>query len=438
MHTVVIADDFTGANATGVLLKKQGFPTLTILDIHSADLLQLATQKALSISTNSRSIPAQEAYQIVRKTAEAFSGMTVQLFAKRIDSTLRGNLGFETDALLDCLGPETMAFVVPCYPQASRTHVGGYLLVNGIPLNRTAVIHDPKNPVFTSKTSQLYQEQSRYPVASLYLEDLELPDDEVVAKLQSFQQKGIRSVIFDAVSDDDLKRIAQLAVQSRIPFISVDPGPFTAAATSEIANLADENKPQSQAKVLLSIGSVNDVTRQQLHALELNRKINTVLIQTGELLMGEERRQAEMQRVATALLTECDDYAVNCMVGCGLYPEQRVDFAAVAAQTGQTEDELSHRVNDSIAEITDKVLSAEPRFKALYTSGGDITIAVGHLFGSSGMRLMDEVEPLAAFGILLDGKHSGMKMVTKGGMAGDGKSIIRCVDFLLARIEDQE
>lgn len=54
------------------------------------------------------------------------------------------------------------------------------------------------------------------------------------------------------------------------------------------------------------------------------------------------------------------------------------------------------------------------------------------------MRLMDEVEPLAAFGILLDGKHSGMKMVTKGGMAGDGKSIIRCVDFLLARIEDQE
>ena len=72
------------------------------------------------------------------------------------------------------------------------------------------------------------------------------------------------------------------------------------------------------------------------------------------------------------------------------------------------------------------------------SSGGDITIAIGHLFGSSGMRLVDEVEPLAAYGILLDGKHSSMKMVTKGGMAGNNQSIIRCVDYLLAKVEDQE
>jgi uncharacterized protein YgbK (DUF1537 family) len=54
------------------------------------------------------------------------------------------------------------------------------------------------------------------------------------------------------------------------------------------------------------------------------------------------------------------------------------------------------------------------------------------------MRLVDEVEPLAAYGILLDGKHSGMKMVTKGGMAGNNQSIIRCVDYLLTKVEDQK
>ena len=37
-QVLVVADDLTGANATGVLLKKNGFTTYTVLDpAHGAD-----------------------------------------------------------------------------------------------------------------------------------------------------------------------------------------------------------------------------------------------------------------------------------------------------------------------------------------------------------------------------------------------------------------
>lgn len=38
---VVVADDLTGANATGVLLKKQGYTTSTILNLKLSSKMQL-------------------------------------------------------------------------------------------------------------------------------------------------------------------------------------------------------------------------------------------------------------------------------------------------------------------------------------------------------------------------------------------------------------
>ena len=61
--------------------------------------------------------------------------------------TLRGNLGSETDAMLDCLGSDFIAVSAPCFPSSGRTLVGGYLLVDGLPLHKTNIAIDPKTPV---------------------------------------------------------------------------------------------------------------------------------------------------------------------------------------------------------------------------------------------------------------------------------------------------
>ena len=55
-------------------------------------------------------------------------------------------------------------------------------------------------------------------------------------------------------------------------------------------------------------------------------------------------------------------------------------------------------------------------------------------FGTAGLRLKDEVLPLAAYGEFLGGEFSGVDIVTKGGSQGDETAIARCLSFLKEKI----
>ena len=90
---VVVADDLTGANATGVLLKKNGFDTLTLLRSAMNQAAALSDCDCLVLPTDSRAIQPEEAYARVKEALELLAGPDVMLYAKRVDSTLRGNLG---------------------------------------------------------------------------------------------------------------------------------------------------------------------------------------------------------------------------------------------------------------------------------------------------------------------------------------------------------
>ena len=73
--------------------------------------------------------------------------MGVKYFSKRIDTTLRGGVGVEIDAMLDQLNEDTIAVVVPAMPQSRRILVGGYSVIDGVALINTPVAQDVRTPV---------------------------------------------------------------------------------------------------------------------------------------------------------------------------------------------------------------------------------------------------------------------------------------------------
>ena len=66
-----------------------------------------------------------------------------------------------------------------------------------------------------------------------------------------------------------------------------------------------------------------------------------------------------------------------------------------------------------MAEITYQILVKNSDFKGLYSSGGDITVAISKRFQTYGIRLLDEVVPLASYGEFIGGEFSGLNVVTK-------------------------
>lgn len=428
---VVIADDLTGANATGVLLTKSNYNAYTVLNSERLDLKLLSDSDCIIYPTDSRAIDSSIAYNRVYNVAKLLKDDIVKVYSKRIDSTLRGNLGSETDAILDALGEDFVAIAAPCFPEANRIVSGGYMLVNTVPLHKTAAATDPKNPVRTSSVREVFEKQTKYPVASLFIGDIMKGKEYLAKKIKEYQLKGIRTIIFDCISKEDLDVIASGVIESGIHFVAVDPGTFTAAISRK---LITPNESKSKNKVLATIGSVNEVAKSQVDELFLAQKVFNVYVDSRELVESADRRSKEIIRVVDEIIDNCSDYEVCSVIGDGIMPENRLDLNSYARRFNLSTEDISNFINNSLAEITYQILNKDSSFKGLYTSGGDITVAISKRFQTYGIRLLDEVVPLASYGEFIGGDYNGLNVVTKGGMAGDKHSLNQCIHYLKEKL----
>ena len=80
-----------------------------------------------------------------------------------------------------------------------------------------------------------------------------------------------------------------------------------------------------------------------------------------------------------------------------------------------------------MTETVVKILKETEKFEGVYSSGGDITIALLEKLKAIGVEIREEVIPLAAYGRLIGGDFPNLKLVSKGGMVGDEKTIKLCL-----------
>ena len=428
---VVIADDLTGGNATGVLLRNMNYQAYTVLNPGACDKEILEKGQCIILPTDSRGVSPEEAYRRVYEAVSSLAGDDVKVYSHRIDSTLRGNLGSETDAMLDYLGEDYVAVAAPCFPSTDRVVLGGYMLVEGLPLHKTGIAIDPKTPVRTSDVAALFRAQSRYGVASIHTNDLMHGKHYLADRIREAAEEGNRTVVIDCITQEDLDLIADACITSGLRILAVDPGVFTATLARK---LITPSKAREKSKILAVMGSVHPNARTQMEQLWLSQRTYNVMVRTRELLEGEDRRDAEIARVSAEILDNCGRNQISTVTGDGIYPENRIDFATYMERYSCTMNDVTDIINKSLSEIAHRIFTAEPTFRALYTTGGDITVSVCERFGAAGLDLRDEVLPLAAYGTILGGPYDGVHLITKGGSQGDNDAINKCITYLKEKI----
>ncbi|NFE81652.1 type III effector Hop protein [Clostridium sporogenes] len=435
LNYVIIADDLTGANATGVLIKKLGLKPVTLMNSLRKDDLEKSYDTVL-YSTDSRGVEKEDAYERVYQATEFFFNQNVKVYGKRIDSTLRGNIGSEIDGMLDALPKATIAAVVPSFPEANRQAVGGYLLVNGKALEDSDAAKDGKKPINSSIIEKLVKEQSKYEAASIYIEDIKKGCENLQNKILKFYDEGKKLIIFDALDNNDLEIISKALINTNIKFISVDPGPFTAAVINQHIVLDKESKRDKKIsnKVLMSIGSITDTTRAQLERLSKDRDIFKIDINSRAILSDINTKHKEIDRVINKVIENKDLYDVFCVVLDSLYEEVRINLDEEAKKQNTTKEFLSQIMNTSVAEISYRIMKEIKSIKGIFSSGGDISVSICRKFNSAGLELLDEVMPLAAYGKFIEGEFPDMKIVSKGGMVGKEDGMELCVDYLFKNI----
>lgn len=305
------------------------------------------------------------------------------------------------------------------------------MLVNGLPLHKTDIAIDPKTPVKISEDAVLFAEQSKYKVASVLMKDLMHGKHYLADLMKKHVEEGCRILVVDCVTQEDLDLIADAVITSKLKIVAVDPGVFTSTLSRKLITPSEKKE---KSRILAVVGSVHPNTRKQMEELWLSQRTHNVFVNTKELLEDETRREKEISRVTEEILRECKLNMVSTVTGDGIYPENRIDFKPYMEKYHCSMDEVTERINSGFAEITYRIFKAEPEFKGLYTSGGDITVSVCARFNTAGLSLMDEVLPLAAYGQFLKGEFEGVHIITKGGSQGQNDAINRCITYLKEKL----
>ena len=414
---IVIADDLTGSNATCSLFKKIGLRAASILKLQGGISYDV---DVISYSTASRGLDKEEAYNKVSEAIKILKSKDVLVYNKRIDSTLRGNIGTEINAMLDNLEDDRIAVVIPSYPDSGRIVVNKTMLVNGVLLENSDAGKDPKTPIKTSCVESLVQKDIKYSSTYFTLSDIAQPIEEIAKKIQEAIKKS-RVLIFDAVNNEDIIKISKAIIHSDINIITVDPGPFTLYYSKEL-----QKKNHLEKKILMVFCSFTATTKKQIEYILQEEDIFLVKMKVEDFF-EKETCLKEIERVISFIKKGIVSYDLFLVTTSPIGDEKKADLQKLAENLNTTVEEISKIIANTLTETVVKILKETQKFEGIYSSGGDITIALLEKLKAIGVEIREEVIPLAAYGRIIGGDFPNLKLVSKGGMVGDEKTIKLCL-----------
>lgn len=412
MKMVVIADDFTGANDTGVQLAKKGAHTEVML---SAQQPPSRRADVLVINTESRALDAAAAAQAVQEALAPWRQKDLLIY-KKIDSTFRGNIGAEIEAALLASGRD-LALVAAAIPGAGRTTLHGECLVDQTPLAQTEYASDPRTPIVASRIQQIVAQQSRLPVTEIPLATVR--GGALSAQLRRCRQQTPVIVVIDALTEGDLAVIAEAALAMEAPPLLVGAAGLAAALPASACVAARQSLP-----VLTIAGSMSEATRRQVELALRNRRAQAVEADAAQLLRDKASVDL-LAKQASALLAD----GRHCIVRTSRSMDDRRQVDALCQQFQCSRAELGERLSRRLGELT-LAITERARIGGLFLTGGDTAIAVAQALGAQGYRIQQEAAPCIPCGCFINSDLDDLPVITKAGGFGSENALCDALSFI--------
>jgi D-threonate/D-erythronate kinase len=392
----IVADDLTGAADTGVAFLADGVPVLVRWPDRAGrcDWLSLDAE-VLAVDTRGRATDAESARAMTREVVSAFRECGVGTLYKKIDSMLRGHVGAEVRATLDCWHPGSIAVVAPAFPAAGRTTVNGYQCVDGVPLaGRESV------------PATLEQAGIRTRHA-----DLDCVRRGALDEMFRTSRVDPSAISCDAEDDEDLATIARAGARLDSPVVWVGSGGLARAIALKDRPAGPGRRPppvKVSGPLLIVVGSTAETACDQADHL-VAAGVRHVAVPVASLAGGRSTAPADFG------------------------PEIRNHFRAGEDVLVTIRSDGDKRGEDPalMTRLGELLRTCATSAGGLVLTGGDTAIGVLQAWGTLAIRLVDEMAPgtvlASAIGAL------SIPVVTKAGAFGDRATLTRVRDRLHGR-----
>ncbi|UOQ94553.1 four-carbon acid sugar kinase family protein [Halobacillus shinanisalinarum] len=428
----IIADDLTGANDSGVQLKEKGLETSVFFQIPDQDQ---KLDETIVIDTDSRALSKDQAYQTTKKSAQFLFETGYQHIYKKMDSTLRGYIGVELQAMKEVFAP-TFLVVAPAFPPYGRTTEKGVHLLKGTPISETELAQDPKHPVKEARIASIIQKQTNEKVVEIDTQVLSGGTEAWQEKLKRLEQEGVHYLVCDARDQGDLKEIAE-QINKYTDQVVWAGSAGLAEVLPDVLQISGEKVhketiPYSQ--VLTVCGSLSQTTQGQIKYAVTQQDTQSVEVETEQIFRDEWDKYKQIY------INSCVE-AFNNQKSVVLYvpstQEAREKVKALAKQMKMTPMEVGSRISQALGAITKEVIEQVSDLRALVLTGGDTAKYVAHCLGATGFRLTRQLEAGIPQGSLL-GVETSIQVITKAGAFGEPASIYNAIQQLKGESENEQ
>ena len=422
-HTIVIADDVTGANDIGIRYAKAGLNTL-VYSYGKGEKREYLPCDALIIDTDSRFDTKEEAY---RKVYDALQGCpkedTVQFIDKQC-SVFRGNIGAEFDAMMDALGEE-FAVVVLGFPNNGRTTLHHIHYVHGVRLQDSQFKNDPVHPMTCSDLVEILQSQTKRKVGAIDYEVYEGGADAIKKALLKAREQ-CNYVIMDVRDNEDLILLAQILKDQRMICGSSALSEYLARQEAKSAGKEKaESLVKGRHKVFCMAGSLTPQTIAQTAYMK-QKGYPVFTLDTRELIDKKKRKQ-ELDRLYAKVQKayETQDFV---MIHSMNSPAEVAETKAIAALAGIGNTEMSTLVSSALSEVTKRAVE-DYQIRRIIVCGGDTSASICAHLNICGMRVLEEIE--AGLPTCVSVEEPYYRMVLKSGSFGSEDFVEKAIEKLL-------
>lgn len=432
----VIADDLTGAMDAGMQMLDKGRIKVTISHEGFQDITD--DTDFVVVNTQTRNGCSNEAYSITKDAASQLLHKGCNVIYKKIDSTLRGHIGIEIKALIDCEQFDC-CIVAPALPYNNRITIDGIHIVDGVKISDTEFAKDPFAPVKDSAISSVIREKYNTHTVNLNLNLIREGSQALCEEINRQVKSGVKVLIADAVEESDLMIIAQSVrlYQGRIVLcgsaglfkyfdFAYDIKKNNKTSYKSTGTLCDDKH------VLAVSGSCANASRKQIEYASIFRDDVKVVKFDTLSLINEEFNDTRMSDTAGKMYDIRSAIAKKILYCFERGYDVALDIAEaymyeILAHFGDNRYKLNYirlLVSESIAELTQYVLSSKI-VGALVIFGGDTAFWILKRLGVKGIEIRGEIEPYIPYGILLGGEFDSLPVVTKAGSFGKEDTLCR-------------
>lgn len=369
-RVLIVADDLTGAMDSAGPFAAAGVDTWVAAAPMQCDPASLRAARVVSINTDSRHLPADQAAVRVREIA-ARLGAGYEVIFKKIDSTLRDNVVAETLALMESCGRKR-GIVVPAFPAQGRTVAGGVVHVNGVPLAHTAFARDKLSPPPLAPLHEVFAPSVH--AASVAADSPMLPA----------REEGV--LVVDAGSDAELDRVVDALLPQLDEVVLAGSAGLTQALARRCfaGNATRASRGGVEGTILFAVGSRASQSAEQVEALSAEPGTRVLMAPNGWLPAGDPPAARNLVLKATP------------------------DEAGREGDAGQVAAEMAKHALD---------LARRARAEALVATGGDTAVAILSASGNPALQVLGDLMPGIPYArIRLDG--TPVWLVTKAGGFG--------------------